>query len=169
MQSALLSAFQSTLHSVLADLRASTLRTTLWKDDIGDAMRDTAGRDVVTSILDATSRALPTITVTMEDVDALHSIVKTFGVRAAFESPRGGLRAAIMARFNALMQASPCFADHGVDALITDYTKWDEAWNSIRDAIQEAANAQKTWRLNGECCGAGWWESGLWHGKSPAL
>ncbi|KAF9506875.1 hypothetical protein BS47DRAFT_368728 [Hydnum rufescens UP504] len=50
LRESLLSALQPTLRSALADLRASTLRNILWKDDVGDAMRITTRRDVMASL-----------------------------------------------------------------------------------------------------------------------
>ncbi|KAF9506942.1 hypothetical protein BS47DRAFT_1352285 [Hydnum rufescens UP504] len=137
LRSELLSALQPTLRSVLADLRVSTLRTTLWKDDVGDAMRGVARRDVMASILNAGTTALSSISLTMEDADAFQSLVVTFAHRDFLEARRGG--AALVAGFNAIMQATPLFAAHGADGFVTDDTKWDEVWNSIRDTIREAA------------------------------
>ncbi|KAF9516862.1 hypothetical protein BS47DRAFT_611028 [Hydnum rufescens UP504] len=78
LRSPLLSALQPTLRGALANLRASTLRTTLWKDDVGNAMRDAARRDVMASLLNAGTDALSSITFTMEDMDVFHSIAVTF-------------------------------------------------------------------------------------------
>ncbi|KAF9504746.1 hypothetical protein BS47DRAFT_1354810 [Hydnum rufescens UP504] len=138
LRSELLSALQPTLRSVLADLRVSTLRTTLWKDDVGDAMRGVARRDVMASILNAGTTALSSIRLTMEDADAFQSLAVTFADRDFLKAQRGG--AALVAGFNAIMQATPLFAAHGADGFVTDDTKWDEVWNSIRDTIREAAN-----------------------------
>ncbi|KAF9509015.1 hypothetical protein BS47DRAFT_1365548 [Hydnum rufescens UP504] len=70
------------------------------ENDVGDAMRDAAHRDVGTSNTRMPQRALPTISVTMEDVDVPHSLV---------------------------------------------ISKWDEAWNSIRDTVQEATMDGALW------------------------
>ncbi|KAF9517199.1 hypothetical protein BS47DRAFT_544338 [Hydnum rufescens UP504] len=65
LRPALLSALQPTLHSALADLRVSTLRTTLWKHDVEDAVRDAARRDVIASLLNAGTDALSSIRLTV--------------------------------------------------------------------------------------------------------
>ncbi|KAF9503226.1 hypothetical protein BS47DRAFT_1402607 [Hydnum rufescens UP504] len=139
LRSALLLALQPTLHSALADLRVSTLRTTLWKGDVENAMRGAARRDVMASILDATVNTLSSIRLKMEDLDVFHSVAVTFMDRDFLEGPRGDWRASIIACVNAIMQATPRFAAHGADGFVTDDTKWDEAWNSIRDTVRKAA------------------------------
>ncbi|KAF9503520.1 hypothetical protein BS47DRAFT_1402317 [Hydnum rufescens UP504] len=105
---------EPTLHSALADLRVSTLRTTLWKDDVGDAVRDAARRDVIASLLNAGTEALSSIRLTMEDVHAFQSLAVNFLDRDFLEAL-------------------------GADAFMDDDRKWDEVWNSIRDTIRDAA------------------------------
>ncbi|KAF9520793.1 hypothetical protein BS47DRAFT_1481162 [Hydnum rufescens UP504] len=139
LRSELLSALRPTLHSVLTDLRVSTLRTTLWKDDVGDAMRDAARREVMASIINAGTTALSNSRLTMEDVDAFRSLAGTFGDRDFLGGRRGDWRPAIIAGFSAIMQTAPLFAAHGADGFVTDDAKWDEAWNSIRDTVRDAS------------------------------
>ncbi|KAF9509013.1 hypothetical protein BS47DRAFT_1397279 [Hydnum rufescens UP504] len=140
LRSTLLSALQPTLRSALADLRVSTLRTTLWKDDVRGAMRGATRRNVMASILDAATNALSSITLRMEDVDAFNSVAVAFAGRDMFDRPSGDWRAAFIAMFHAFMKTVPLFAAKGADGFVTDDTKWDEIWNSIRDTIREAAN-----------------------------
>ncbi|KAF9518232.1 hypothetical protein BS47DRAFT_329024 [Hydnum rufescens UP504] len=139
LRPALLSALQPTLHSALADLRVSTLRTTLWKDDVGDAVRDAARRDVIASLLNAGTEALSSIRLTMEDVHAFQSLAVNFLDRDFLEGRRGDWPAASIAGFHAMMRATPLFAALGADAFMDDDRKWDEVWNSIRDTIRDAA------------------------------
>ncbi|KAF9506879.1 hypothetical protein BS47DRAFT_1367043 [Hydnum rufescens UP504] len=143
LRESLLSALQPTLRSALADLQASTLRNVLWKDDVGDAMRISTRRDVMASLVDAGTNALSKIRVTMEDVDAFHSLAVTFADRDLFGARTGDWRAAFIALVDAFMQAAPRFAAQGAHGFVEDDKKWDEVWNSIRDNIREAV--EKEW------------------------
>jgi hypothetical protein len=136
LRSVLLSALQPTLQSVLTDFRDSTLRTTLWKDDVGNAIRDVARHAVIASLLNAGTTALSGIRLTMNEAAAFQSLAVTFGVDRDFLEARRG--AALIAGFNAIMQATPLFAAHGPDGFVTDDAEWDEVWNSIRDTTREA-------------------------------
>jgi len=138
MRDELLSTLRPTLHSVLTDLRVSTLRTTLWKQDVENAMKETAHHNVMNSILKAVTTAVSGIKLTEEDVDAFRS-------RAGFGDPDflGGRtvdwRPAIIAGFSAMVGASPRFAAPEAHVLVTDDTTWDEIWNSIRDIVRDAS------------------------------
>ena len=162
LHTALLSALQSALRTALEDLRASTLRTTLWQDGVGEAMREAARRDVLASILDAAAKALSSISIqNFQPVNA-DSISPAFlpaRDRDFFEGQRGGWRKAFVAGFQATMQVTPAFAADGADGFVTDDAKWDESWKAVRDASREAAkNATKDEEHRGW---AGVWEV-LW-------
>ncbi|KAF9520786.1 hypothetical protein BS47DRAFT_404397 [Hydnum rufescens UP504] len=109
--------------SVLTDLRASTLRTTLWKDDVGDAMRDAARRDTMASIINTGCTTLSRIRLTMEDVDVFRFLTGNVGDRDFFGGRRGDWRLAIIAGFGGVMQTAPRFAVDGADRFLTDDTK----------------------------------------------
>ncbi|KAF9520776.1 hypothetical protein BS47DRAFT_1378611 [Hydnum rufescens UP504] len=126
LRSEVQSTLRPTLNSVLTDLRASTLRTTLWKEDVGDAVRDAAYRDATTGILNAITAAVSGIKLTMEDVDAFRSLAGTSG-----DTLLGG--------FGAMMKAAPLFAAPEARAMVTDDTKWNELWNSLRDIVRNAS------------------------------
>ncbi|KAF9505435.1 hypothetical protein BS47DRAFT_538063 [Hydnum rufescens UP504] len=138
LRSELLSALEPTLRSALTDLRVSTLRTTLWKGDVENAMREAAHRDVVISILNAMAAAVSRLELTMEDVDAFRS-------RAGFGDPdflggrKGDWSPAFIAGFRAIVQTAPLFAAPEGRAFVTDDTTWDEVWNSVRDIVRDAS------------------------------
>ncbi|KAF9505422.1 hypothetical protein BS47DRAFT_537583 [Hydnum rufescens UP504] len=88
LQKELLSTLRPTLHSVLTELRVTTLRTTLWKEDVEKAMQDAARRDVTTSILNAVTTAISSIKVMEEDVDAFRSRACTWGTQTSLEVER---------------------------------------------------------------------------------
>ncbi|KAF9520771.1 hypothetical protein BS47DRAFT_403526 [Hydnum rufescens UP504] len=138
LRSEVQSTLRPTLNSVLTGLRASTLRTTLWKEDVGDAVRDAAYRDATTGILNAITAAVSGIKLTMEDVDAFRSLAGTSG-----DTLLGGRmadwRPAIIAGFGAMMKAAPLFAAPEARAMVTDDTKWNELWNSLRDIVRNAS------------------------------
>ncbi|KAF9505437.1 hypothetical protein BS47DRAFT_1489826 [Hydnum rufescens UP504] len=138
LRSEVRSTLQPTLNSVLTDLRASTLRTTLWKEDVGDAVRDAAYRDVTTGILNAITAAVSSIKLTMEDVDAFRSLAGTFGDPDFLGGRTADWRPAIIAGFGAMMKAAPLFAAPEA-RVITDDTTWDELWNSMRDIVRNAS------------------------------
>ncbi|KAF9518233.1 hypothetical protein BS47DRAFT_1338505 [Hydnum rufescens UP504] len=138
LRPALLSALQPTLQSALADLRVSTLRTTLWKDDIEDAVRDAARQDVIASLLNAGTEALSSIRLTMEDLRSLQPLAVTFADETFFKVEGGDWPAAAIAAFHAMTQAARLFAAHGADGFMTDDAKWDEVWSSIRDSVRDA-------------------------------
>jgi hypothetical protein len=139
LQSTLLAALELTLHSTLEDLRVSKLRTILWKDDVGGAMRHGAHPKVMAAILDAVTKALSSIRLRREDADAFQSLAETFVHRDFLEGREGHWGAAGIEGFNAIMQAAPRFAAGGANDVITDNTKWDEVWGSIRESVQDAS------------------------------
>ncbi|KAF9509010.1 hypothetical protein BS47DRAFT_183510 [Hydnum rufescens UP504] len=139
LRSALLSALELTLHSTLEDLRVSTLRAVLWKDDVGSVMRCAAHPKVMATILDAATKALSSIRLRREDADAFQSLAETFAHRDFLEGREGHWGAAGIEGFNAIMQAAPRFAAGGADGFIIDNTKWDEVWDSIRKSVQDAS------------------------------
>ncbi|KAF9520791.1 hypothetical protein BS47DRAFT_1378618 [Hydnum rufescens UP504] len=139
LQEELLSALEPTLRSVLTDLRADTLRTTLWKDDIEGATRKAARGDVTISLLHAATAAVSSTKVTDEDVDAFRSRARTLGDPDFLGGRTADWRPAIIAGFRTLMEACPRFAAPEARALVTDDTKWDEVWNSIRDIVRDAS------------------------------
>ncbi|KAF9520789.1 hypothetical protein BS47DRAFT_1481160 [Hydnum rufescens UP504] len=126
LQKELLSTLRPTLHSVLTELRVTTLRTTLWKEDVEKAMQDAARRDVTTSILNAVTTAISSIKVMEEDVDAFRSRACTWGTQTSLEVER-------QIGVPQLSQAPEA------RAMVTDDTKWDEVWNSIRDIVRDAS------------------------------
>ncbi|KAF9515203.1 hypothetical protein BS47DRAFT_1391740 [Hydnum rufescens UP504] len=138
LQPALLSGLQPTLRSALADLRVSALRTTLWKDDVLDAMRVAARQDVIDSLLNAGANALSSIRLTEEGLRTFQSLAVTFVDCDFLEGQRGDWPAASIAMFDAMMQATQLFAALGADGFMLDNKKWDEVWNSIRDTVRDA-------------------------------
>ncbi|KAF9509007.1 hypothetical protein BS47DRAFT_1397276 [Hydnum rufescens UP504] len=124
---ALLSALELTLHSAFENLRVSTLRTILWKDE-----------------LDAGTKALSSIRLRKEDADAFQSLAAAFAHRDFLEGQRGHWGAACVEGFNAMVQATPLLAAGGADGFGENNMQWDEVWNSMRDSVQDACkNAMK--------------------------
>ncbi|KAF9520779.1 hypothetical protein BS47DRAFT_1357183 [Hydnum rufescens UP504] len=159
MRSELLSTLPPTLYSVLTDLRVDMLRTTLWREDLENAMRDAAQRNVMNSILKAVTTAVSGIELTTEDVDAFRSLAGTLGDPDFLGGRKGDWRPAIIAAFRAMVQASPRFAAPDAQVLVTDDTTWDEIWNSIRDIVQDASKEAMNKAMK-ETKEDGW--TGLW-------
>ncbi|KAF9503229.1 hypothetical protein BS47DRAFT_845444 [Hydnum rufescens UP504] len=157
LRSSLLSAFEITLHSTLEDFRVSTLRTILWTDDVGDAMRDASQPNLMATILDALAKTLSSTRLRREDADSFQSLAATFAHRDFLDGRQGHWGAACVEGFNAIMQGTPLFAAGGADGAVKDDKKWAEVWNSMRDSVQDTLKKA----MKGELVGK--WAT-LWNG-----